>query len=330
MDTSSTGISPSATPAEAPNTPTSGSPSTPATPAPASTPQATPAEPYLKVSDRTVYHTREDAVKAYQEAEKRITSLSAWEKLYAAPDKGGYGFTGITKPEDLVPLLDELIELRGKQATTGATPQPGAAQPGGVEQLSPEWQAYIKTLTEKGGLVTQQQLAELRQGLDQLSQANAGEQEAREKAAVDHGTSLIAAKMKEVGLPEDPETLKEIGNSIGGKWNAESYDRNGQLIRDSVIDRFIRGNEATRKQLIDESFAFYLKFGDTFAKVKTAEYAKQKESAQATTPRPLPQGGSPAPATAPAGKNSRGFNDTADINRRAREAMINAEAALSR
>jgi len=37
-------------------------------------------EPFLRVNDRTVYKTREDALKGLDEAGKRISTLSAWEK----------------------------------------------------------------------------------------------------------------------------------------------------------------------------------------------------------------------------------------------------------
>jgi hypothetical protein len=41
---------------------------------------AKPEEPYLAVNDRTVYKTKDDAVRGYNEAANRIAQLSAWEK----------------------------------------------------------------------------------------------------------------------------------------------------------------------------------------------------------------------------------------------------------
>jgi hypothetical protein len=322
MNTESTGISP-ATPANDAPAPAQ-APASPAPSTPSPTSGATPSEPYLRVNDRTVYQSREDAIKGYEEAQKRIAQLATWEKLNSAPEKGGLGFVNLKSPEDVATLLDELIELRSKaqgSTATGATPTAaGGSQPQGADQLSPEWQQYIKTLQEKAGFVTRDQLKQLEQRFEQIDQHNASEEEAKVTAAVDHGTSLLEAEMKSVGMPEDKDLLASVGAAIGGTMNQSSYDAHGNLIEGSVIDRFVKGSEAVRRDIIKSEFAKWLKFGETFATVKNANYAAQKTSAQANTPRPLSQGSAPAP-TAPAPSARPNKWDHSDLNRRAREAM---------
>lgn len=60
-------------------------------------------KPFLEVDERTKYNTREEAVRGYAEAGKRIAALSAWEK-----ELKDYDVT----PTDVRSYLDELIETR--------------------------------------------------------------------------------------------------------------------------------------------------------------------------------------------------------------------------
>ena len=327
MDTNATGIAPATPASDAPaQAPASSAPSTPA-----STPAVTPSEPYLRVNDRTVYQSREDAIRGYTEAQNRIAALSVWEKLNSAPEKGGLGFVNLKSPDDVAALLDELIELRGKSqpASGAAATQPN--QPAGVDQLSPEIQAWIKTLKEKAGFVDRDTLAALESRLDQFDQRSAGEEAARVEAAVSHGTSILASEMKEAGFPVDTEAgkeqLKDIGESIGGKIDRESYDAQGNLIPGSLADRFIRGSEPERRAIIKEHFQRYLKFGETYATAKNANYAAQKTAAVASTPRPLTQSGAPSPA-APAPTTGKQRWDHSDINRKVRELMSTEASRL--
>jgi len=60
--------------------------------------------PFLKVNDRVTYKTQEDAVRAYDEAGKRIAQLSGWEKQAKQ--------YGLADPKDLDAVAKELLELR--------------------------------------------------------------------------------------------------------------------------------------------------------------------------------------------------------------------------
>src|SRR5580658_986846 len=61
-------------------------------------------EPFLPVNDRTVYKTREDAIKGYNDAAQRISQLSGWERQAKQ--------YGLTDPRQLDAVAKELLELR--------------------------------------------------------------------------------------------------------------------------------------------------------------------------------------------------------------------------
>lgn len=69
-------------------------------------------EPFLAVNERTKYATREDAVKAYDEAGKRISSLSNWEKTGTK--------WGVSDPKHLEPIFNELMTARKELPTLKA------------------------------------------------------------------------------------------------------------------------------------------------------------------------------------------------------------------
>jgi len=310
---------PEATPSApaAPSTPAPAAASPSAAPAPSAPAGSTSPSAFLEINERTKYLSKEDAVRGYQELQNTLADLKKWERLWDDPAKGGYGFANIKSVDQLVPILDHYLQLT--QQAQGSAPAAAGAQPAGSDQLSPEWQQYIRTLQEKAGFVTKDDLQQLQQSI------HAEKEEARVSAAVDHGTKMLAAELKEAGLPEDAELLKEVGNVVGAKMDNLSYNAQGQLITGSPVERFLNGNESERRAIIKEQFSTYLKFADTYAKSKDATYANQKTSALANTPRPLPQSGAPAPA--PANPKSRGFGDPTELNRRVKAAM---EAEASR
>src|ERR1700688_348397 len=65
---------------------------------------AKPEEPYLAVNDRTVYKTKDDAVRGYNEAASRIAQLSGWEKQAKQ--------YGLTDPAQLDAIAKELLQAR--------------------------------------------------------------------------------------------------------------------------------------------------------------------------------------------------------------------------
>lgn len=311
MNTESAGISP-VTPAEvAPSTPapTPASSAPPSTPPPAS---VTPAEQWtLEVNPRTKYNSRDEAIRGINELQTKYTQLAAWEKFYSPADKGGLGFTNLKDPEVVASLLDELMDLRTKAQASSGTPTPatqGGNQPAGAEQLTPEWQQYIKTLQEKGNFVTRDSLQKLESRLDE---ADSAREQVRTDQAVAHGTDLLREEMKTAGLGEDAKLLAKVGKRIGDSMN------------DEQAKAFVNGDVEFRRAFIKEALGEYLEFGTAFAASKNANYGSQKTSAIANTPRPLTPSGAPSPAPADAPK--LGFRDP-NLNKRVAD-RINAEAA---
>ena len=69
-------------------------------------------EPFLPVNDRTVYRTREDAVRGYNAAANRIQELSQWEKSART--------WGLADPAQLDAVANELLQLRREKAEAAA------------------------------------------------------------------------------------------------------------------------------------------------------------------------------------------------------------------
>ncbi len=74
--------------------------------------QDKPEEPFLPVNDRTVYRTREDAVRGYNEAANRIQQLSQWEREAKQ--------WGLADPTQFRAVANELLQLRREKAEAAA------------------------------------------------------------------------------------------------------------------------------------------------------------------------------------------------------------------
>ena len=223
-------------------------------PAPAAAPAATPAESYfLEVNDRTRYKTADEAKAGFTEAQNRITQLSQWEKLIAAPtvvdpvtgeERGGFG---ISDPQQVAKLLDELAGLvtsgaykfdegTGKlvrtEPTATATPAAGAASTAATVQaaaagdkvaydsLTPEWKAHVDYM-KKAGFVTEDKLAPIQQQLDAFSQSRAADREASVQAARDDGVNILNGMLDTMSVPKD-EDLRNFDRQRNGRSDCSS------------------------------------------------------------------------------------------------------------
>lgn len=284
---------PALDPTPATVTPDSGA--APATPA-----QPTADAPFLKVNDRQVYKTQDEAIRAYGEASSRIAQLSPWEVLAKE------GFT----PEQVQQYLDELAQLRASQTPAQpATP----AQP----QMTPEWKSAIDYMKSLGVFPTADQLTKLQTQVESLSQTHQGEQSARVDAARTNGETIFQGLLKESGLTLDETAAGKMRDRIEDAIVRDSRDASGNLIPNSTEDRFIRGDAAERTSILKEQFNWFTQFGDSYAKRQTAQLIDQKAAAQAATPRPLPATNSPVPVPA---KPGQGFRDPG-LNQRVAAAM---------
>lgn len=277
---------PVAAPPPAATTPASASP----TPAPAATPAG--AQPFLRVNDTTSYANADEAIKGYQSAQDRIAQLRGWEELTKQ-------YEGFTSPQELAGHLDAYIKMLAAQAP--------AAQPV-ANELTPEWKQTDEYLNTKLGYVKKSEIEELRSKLAALESGHQGEQAARNEAAVQDGRNSLVNLARESGLipaqgditAEDQAVLSRIETDIGNRIYEQSHNPQGQLIPGSAEDRFYRGDSNARRQIINEQFGFWLKFGETFASRRQAKQANERSAALSGNPRPLPPSTSPsAPSTPP-------------------------------
>lgn len=265
---------------------------------PAATPPAAAATPpFLKVNDRTVYNSADDAVKGYNELQGRVTTLAQWDQLMKE------GFTA----EQVAQYLDELAELRAKNqpatptdSTASNVQKAAAGDKLAYDSLSPEWKAHVDYLRKLGYVdenALNDKLKPLQERLDSIDQQAEAAYVTEVNNAVDHGTTLLEGIMKEAGIAVTPELLESVGNSVGARIDRDSYDQNGRIVPGSLADQFLRGNEAQRKAIISEQFDLFRKFGEAFATAKTASYATTKTAAMGTQPRTLPPGSGPSSTT---------------------------------
>jgi len=194
-------------------------------------------EPFLPVNDRTVYKTREDAVKGYNEAQKRITSLSEYEKV--AKD------FGITDPKTVRQLFQELVQTR-KEKAEAAKKQTTTSADADEEALSDEDKKAIKWLEKRGvnaGLVSKKdfdtlkaELAELRQGSTQQSseQFEAIVEDAQQKF-----TSLLTDAKHTLTDEQRAEAEEDIKAWINGNDDrVKQFNRGGAAMHAVIAKGF--------------------------------------------------------------------------------------------
>lgn len=272
---------------------------------PAAAPPATPAEPFLKVNDRTSYATREDALKGWNEAQSRITALSPFEVLMKPTAEGGFGLTA----DEAVAHLDAYANhLAAQQNAAPATPGSRsdaatvkAAQQGNAaayESLTPEWKAHVDYLNQLGYAKKDDitgAIKPLQDRVDSLSKASDEAYVQEVNNAVAHGHTLLSEIVKESGVTADEKLLEEIGEVVGARIDRNSYDQNGCIIAGSLADKFIKGSADVRRSIIKEQYGTLSRFSDASKKTADAKYVADKTAAQSQAPRSIPAGGGTPP-----------------------------------
>lgn len=275
--------------------------------APGSTPQGTPAaEPFLKVNDRTSYATREDAMRAYDEAGKTIAQLSAWRQFNEA------GYT----PEQVIQIVNAHVAAQKQQSQPSNQPN----QPKAADDLSPEWRAHIEFLKSKGIFPTTDELNAIKQQIADLRGEQQSAYEARVEGARTRGEQILNSVIKDAGLTLDETGSNFIANSIEDQIVRASRNEQNQIVPGSPEDRFIHGDASECTAIIKEHFNRFLQFGDLYAKRQTSQLVDQKAAAAAANSRPLAPAGSPVPTTP---KTGLGFKDPS-LNARVQAAMDEA------
>lgn len=121
---------------------------------------ATPQEPYLSVNERTVYKTKDDAIRGYNESASRIAQLSHWEKQAKA--------YGLTEPGQLKAVADELLQARKELAE--AKKQATAPKVDSTDPKAKETQQVKEYLKNLGYISKEDQEAALKEFRDQIAE----------------------------------------------------------------------------------------------------------------------------------------------------------------
>lgn len=211
---------------------------------------AKPEEPFLAVNDRQVYKTREEALKAYNEAGSRIAELSRWEKQNKQ--------YGINDPQQQAALYDELIALRKEKADAAA--QAGkTAQAAPQQELSKEKQEVLKLLKEMSpalakelGYASKAEIEETLKELNALKEWRTSQEEAKTQDTEQQYQSRLETSetkasqwMKDAGIddPNGTKLKRLIAPSIKEYINADEeriarWNRGGSQLESVLKEAF--------------------------------------------------------------------------------------------
>lgn len=265
---------------------------------------------FLTVDDRTRYRTQEDAIKGIQESGRRIAELTPWQQVAQE--------YGLRDPRDVAALIDELIDYRanaGSQTRGAAQTQTKSPAAGaGDGQASPEQKQAIEWLAKHGveaGLVSKEELAELRETLEGLREAAQVSDEERFERRIDEGRGYLKSELKDMGieLPKDKEAAEGLLGLL------EDAITNWANLDDNRVASFYQGGDAL-KQLIKEGLQTRAVVLNILKNQPAANYAAQKQNAQGQTKRatqvPLRTQAKPQNQNQNQGQNKKNRLDTGE------------------
>ncbi len=249
-------------------------------------------EYFLEVDDRTRYKTREDAVKGAREAGARISQLSSLEKVAKQYE--------LTTPEDVQAVFEDYLELREKLAkieAAKATPD-APKKPADPETLTPEEQKAEEWLRAKLGKLgaTKDQIEAavkeqnaLAARLDRIESQTAESRQQRDAEAVQDGQSYLGTLLEKDGIKGiSDEDRAVVDDFIAAHIARGSYNKKGELVRDSAVDRFYNHGPKARTTVLDEAYKTYKRLFLTPAKADdAAKLQAAKGKAGALKPAPV-------------------------------------------
>jgi hypothetical protein len=199
---------------------------------------AKPEEPFLSVNERTVYKTREDAIRGANEAANRIAQLSGWEKRAKQ--------YGLSTPEQLDSVATELLQLRkeladAKKVATG--PKLDPADPKVKES------AQVREYLKKEGFVSKAEqdeaLKELRDQIAEMKQSGTRSEELRFQNQEAEARNDVASWLSSAGVKDDASGTKlQVVGTLVKDWINNDEER---------IERWSRGG-VSAKSLVKEGF----------------------------------------------------------------------------
>lgn len=246
------------------------------------------AEPFLKINDRTSYADQAAAIKGYNEAQARITSLSGFTKVlekYGAKD---------ASPEYLESIVvDYLKRLDAEKAAASKKPTASADEDKEFEGVDPKIVAqtkqgrqWLKNNAEKVGLVSQEKYSKLEAEVKEMRESFTKKDEQAENAAIEEGQQKVTEWLGEAKVALTPENREELEDSIVAYINSKP----------ALKKAWIEGDKASRVTLIRKGYELFLPIvkpgASAVAKASTTAGAgKTKAGLVNRTARRLPAAG---------------------------------------
>ena len=180
-------------------------------------------EPFLPVNDRTVYRTREDAVRGYNAAANRIQELSQWEKSART--------WGLADPAQLDAVANELLQLRREKAEAAAQSGKRNVEPR-VDPADPKAKeaAQVREYMKQFGYVSKEEqneaLQELRDFMNEQRQQGAQSLEQRFDTQEADARDDVAGYLATDGFKDDGSGMKlAIVGTLIKDWINGSNER---------------------------------------------------------------------------------------------------------
>lgn len=249
-------------------------------------------EPYLKINDRTSYADQAAAIKGFNEAQARITSLSGFTKVlekYGAKD---------ANPEYLEGIIVDYLKRVDAEKVAAAAKTSGKVTPSGDEDkefegVDPQIVAqtkrgrqWLKDNAEKVGLISQDKYAKLEKDFNDFRQSFTKKDEAAENDAIEAGQQEITKRLGDAKVElngDERETLEDL---------ITAYIRS----KPAVEKQWINGDKSVRLSLINKGYEMFLPVVKPGASVAakasaTAGAGKTKVGLVRQTARRLPNTG---------------------------------------
>jgi hypothetical protein len=202
-------------------------------------------EPFLPVNDRTVYRTREDAVRGYNAAANRIQELSQWEREAKQ--------WGLGDPTQLRAVANELLQLRREKAEAAAqagrrnVEPPNPADPKAKEAA--QVREYLKGLGYVSKEDQAESLRELREFMQEQRQQGAQSTELRFQTQESDARDDVVGYLESDGFKDDGTGMKmSIVGTLIKDWINGSDER---------VEQWSRGGRSSQA-LVKEGYGFVM------------------------------------------------------------------------
>lgn len=196
-------------------------------------------EPYLPVNDRTVYKTKEDAIRGYNEAASRIAQLSGWEKQAKQ--------YGLTDPRQLDAVANELLQLRREKAELAAkitaAPKTDTTATDPKAKEAQQVREYLKGLGYISKEDQEEALKELKDQIAEMKQNGSRSEEMRFQNQEIEARNDLSGYLTAAGIKDDANGTKmQVIGTLVKDWINNDEDR---------IERWSRGGHSA-KALVKE------------------------------------------------------------------------------